>query len=44
MTALLSALPATTTGTPSITNANDLEHVRSAVYLALSTQQGAIQK
>ncbi len=44
MSALISALPATTTGTPSITNGNDLEHVRSAVYLAISTQQGAIQK
>ncbi len=44
MTTLIAALPATTTGTPSITNANDLEHVRSAIYLTISTQQGATQK
>ncbi len=44
MTALIAALPNTTTGTPSITNANDRERVRSAVYLAIATQQGAVQK
>ena len=44
LTALIGALPVTTTGTPSTTNGNDIERVRSAIYLVISTQQGATQK
>jgi uncharacterized protein (DUF1800 family) len=44
LTTLIGALPATTTGTPSITNGNDVERVRTAIYLTISTQQGAVQK
>ncbi len=44
MTAVITALPVTATGTPSVTNANDIERVRSAIYLTISTQQGATQK
>jgi uncharacterized protein (DUF1800 family) len=44
LTTLIGALPVTTTGTPSITNGNDVERVRTAIYLTISTQQGAVQK
>jgi uncharacterized protein (DUF1800 family) len=43
LTAVITALP-TSTAAPSILNNNDAERVRSAIYLAISTQQGATQK
>ncbi len=44
LSALVAAMPLTQTGSPSITDANDIERVRSGLYLVLSTQQGATQK
>ena len=43
LTAVITAMP-TSTVAPSLANNNDAERVRSAIYLALSTQQGATQK
>ena len=43
LTALITALP-TSTAAPSVLNNNDAERVRSAIYLAITTQQGAVQK
>jgi hypothetical protein len=37
-------MPAGTTTTPSTTSAQDVERVRSALYLISSIPQGAIQK
>ena len=40
----ITGMPAGTTAAPSIASAQDVERVRSAIYLAVSVPQGAIQK